>query len=115
MTGLIWNSYDFFLYLFSNDKKIKKFNLYKKDKISVLKLYLKKNDLITVYFNKGDNFKYQIADIDIFLKKRVQILNHGETYIYYSIKKNRIGEIELKKNKKLKKRQSPISKYVKTF
>ena len=37
-----------------------------------------------------------------FFKKRVQILNHGETYIYYSIKKNRIEKLSLK-NKKLKK------------
>ena len=92
------------IFYFSNEKKIVKFNLYKKNDISILKLYFTRNQTMTVYFKKGDHFEYQIADIDIFYKKkRTQILNHGETYIYYSIKKNRIDEIELKKNNRLKK------------
>ena len=92
------------IFYFSNEKKIAKFDFYKKNNISILKLYFTRNQTMTVYFKKGDHFEYQIADIDIFYKKkRTQILNHGETYIYYSIKKNRIDEIELKKNNRLKK------------
>ena len=102
---------------FSNDKKFKKFNLYKKDNISILKIKFTNNKVMTVYFEKGDDFKYQIADIDIFFeKKRAQILNHGETYIYYSTKKNRISEVELQKNKKLKKIENfPLVNMLKLF
>jgi len=92
------------IFFFSQDKEFKKFYLYKKNRVTLLKIYLQKNKSITIIFNKGDQFKYQIADIDIFFReKRVQILNHGETYIYYLTKKNLIGEIELKINQKLKK------------
>ena len=105
------------IFFFSREKKILKFNLYKKNNISLLKLYFKKNQNMTIHFVKGDHFQYQIADIDIFYKKkRIQILNHGEKYIYYTIKKNRIGELELKINRKLiKLDNSPLVNMLKLF
>ena len=105
------------IFFFSKKKKILKFNLYKKNNISLLKLYFKKNQNMTIHFVKGDHFQYQIADIDIFYKKkRIQILNHGEKYIYYTIKKNRIGELELKINRKLiKLDNSPLVNMLKLF
>ena len=90
--------------LLSHDRKFNKINFFKKDNIFLLKLYFVNKKVMTVYFKVGNDFEYQTSDIDIYYeKKKVQILNHGETYIYYSIKKNLIGEIELKKDKKLNK------------
>lgn len=92
------------IFFLSRDKKYKKFNLSKYRNLSILKLYLEGDKLITINFEKQDNFNYQVSDFEIFYnKKKVQILNHGETYMYYSSKKNRIGEVELRKDKKLKK------------
>ena len=92
------------IFFLSSDKKYKKFNLSKYRNISILKLYFERGKLITINFEKQDDFNYQVSDFEIFYKKKkVQILNHGETYMYYLAKKNRIGEVELQNNKKLKK------------
>ena len=47
-----WNTYDRFNIFFSREKKILKFNLYKKNNISLLKLYFKKNQNMTIHFVK---------------------------------------------------------------
>lgn len=86
----------------SHDKKFKKINFFKRENLLILKIWFKNNKIMVVYFKTGDEFIYQTSDIDIYYaKKKVQILNHGENYIYYSIKKNKIGEVELKKKNKL--------------
>lgn len=86
----------------SHDTKFKKINFFKRENLLILKIWFKKNKIMVVYFKTGDEFIYQTSDIDIYYaKKKVQILNHGENYIYYSIKKNKIGEVELKKKNKL--------------